>query len=468
MTEYSDKDLQRAAHYGMRMSEKELGVFEKRLENDGKDAISRATLLGFYQFKEIGEAATSSLAHLTWFIENMPNREISAFPLGRSFSDGIELQTLCQLWKKQLELYPLDRNVRYNAVRFFSRAGQSIGEPVLKGLLQEFPSDLFLMKGLYQILKDLPDRSHEALDLAEEIMALDSSFLDQNKQIMLAMDLANYERAEKYCLAQLEFLNQRYQDKSNFDAYTKSSINLAHTMLGLIALERNEQAKAKEHLFKSLEFNDPKGFIPSLDLAKALAAIGDKQSAVEYLDRCDQAGLKGNQRRKYLRYKMQNSDIDFSQKVVGMPPGDFEDLQFEFNECENQLFFVIGADSWNKFTEEQKSANNKVEVTGEVFYLVGNADHHGPIEVFGSNEIDCEKLNDLLEQLGFTTKDLEQISDAVKFKPYELWRQDDNGNQALIEVLPCRADANAKVKMYTDRGHKQMYWCKPSDKGSNK
>lgn len=449
------------------MSKKEVAAFELRFENDPQDVISRATLLGFYQFNEDNNAAASSLAHQTWFIENMPGREICAFPLFRSFSDDAELQSLCQLWKKQLDLYPLDRDVRYNAARFFSLAGRKFGEPILKGLLQKFPSDLFLMKGLYQVLKELPDRSNEALDLVEEIMDLDSSFLDQNKQIMLAMDLENYERAEQYCLAQLEFIEEKYQGNSNLDMYAKSSINLAHTVLGIIALDRNGLEKAKEHLLKSLEFNDPKGFIPSLDLAKALAATGQQQSAVEYLDRCDQAGLKGNQRRKYLRYKMQNSEIDFSQNGGGIAPGDFEDTQFEFDESENQLCFIISDESWSHLTTGQRCSNSKVEVNGEIFYLVGLAGQSGPVEVFCRNEIDYEKLNDLLEQLGFTTNDLDKISDAIKFTPYELWRQDDNGNQALIEVLPCRADANAKVKMYTDRGHKQMYWCKPSDKGSN-
>ncbi|MBS1956975.1 MAG: hypothetical protein JST89_22490 [Cyanobacteria bacterium SZAS-4] len=41
---------------------------------------------------------------------------------------------------------------------------------------------------------------------------------------------------------------------------------------------------------------------------------------------------------------------------------------------------------------------------------------------------------------------------------YEVWRQDDNGNQVMIEKACCEAEALDRVRLFTERGHKQLYW----------
>jgi O-acetyl-ADP-ribose deacetylase (regulator of RNase III) len=43
---------------------------------------------------------------------------------------------------------------------------------------------------------------------------------------------------------------------------------------------------------------------------------------------------------------------------------------------------------------------------------------------------------------------------------WELWRQDDGGNQFLIESFSTREAAERMMKVYEDRGHKQVYWIK--------
>lgn len=48
-----------------------------------------------------------------------------------------------------------------------------------------------------------------------------------------------------------------------------------------------------------------------------------------------------------------------------------------------------------------------------------------------------------------------------KVAAYEVWRQDDNGNQVMIEKTCCEAEALDKVRLFTERGHKQLYWAQP-------
>lgn len=71
-----------------------------------------------------------------------------------------------------------------------------------------------------------------------------------------------------------------------------------------------------------------------------------------------------------------------------------------------------------------------------------------------------EAIDSLLVAFDMTSSDLGWYHQSVKFTPHELWRQDDNGNQVLIETCICRADALQKARIFTERGHRQLYWAK--------
>lgn len=69
-------------------------------------------------------------------------------------------------------------------------------------------------------------------------------------------------------------------------------------------------------------------------------------------------------------------------------------------------------------------------------------------------------VDDLLQCLGLTSSSLAHVDESVKLLEHELWRQDDNGNQVLIETTCCLADAIYKVNEFTARGHRQLYWAR--------
>jgi len=42
--------------------------------------------------------------------------------------------------------------------------------------------------------------------------------------------------------------------------------------------------------------------------------------------------------------------------------------------------------------------------------------------------------------------------------PFELWRQDDNGNRFLIDAYPDRTTAEKRMTELVRHPHKQIYW----------
>jgi hypothetical protein len=71
---------------------------------------------------------------------------------------------------------------------------------------------------------------------------------------------------------------------------------------------------------------------------------------------------------------------------------------------------------------------------------------------------EAETLDGALCELGLTTEVVTWVRDDVKLVPYELIRQDDHGNQFVVGVYRCRADATAEQRKLAARRHKQEYW----------
>lgn len=51
-------------------------------------------------------------------------------------------------------------------------------------------------------------------------------------------------------------------------------------------------------------------------------------------------------------------------------------------------------------------------------------------------------------------------------RDWELWRQDDAGNQYLVERYVTRELAQAMLATYESRNHKQVHWIKHAPRNS--
>lgn len=50
------------------------------------------------------------------------------------------------------------------------------------------------------------------------------------------------------------------------------------------------------------------------------------------------------------------------------------------------------------------------------------------------------------------------MGDDKDSKKYVVWRQDDNGNRAVVKDGLTLDEAEKLAKEFEERGHKQMYW----------
>ncbi|MDC0723215.1 hypothetical protein [Nannocystis bainbridge] len=104
--------------------------------------------------------------------------------------------------------------------------------------------------------------------------------------------------------------------------------------------------------------------------------------------------------------------------------------------------------------------------TGRVFILQRPLDHpdfdNFPTLVRASATDDAfETLRDLFETLGIDLTDVAALADefaALDLPTRTLWRQDDNGNRAVVATFTGARKADAALQHYTALMHKQMYW----------
>jgi|CXWL01.1.fsa_nt_gi hypothetical protein len=124
-----------------------------------------------------------------------------------------------------------------------------------------------------------------------------------------------------------------------------------------------------------------------------------------------------------------------------------------------------GPFEWEEFFDEGLGPARAVGLetpSGEQFLL---EDHKDMPEPFGVSayfveplEDAVEILNDVLGALELTSASLAWLSPRISLPPFDLWRQDDNGNRFYIDQFPCRADAEHARDGYERRGHKQAYF----------
>jgi hypothetical protein len=76
-----------------------------------------------------------------------------------------------------------------------------------------------------------------------------------------------------------------------------------------------------------------------------------------------------------------------------------------------------------------------------------------------------DAIVDLFEALTIDDSDVSFIHpqvDLTRLPVWVLWRQDDNGNRFEMARFRSYAKAQAQAQIFTDRGHRQVYWVEPA------
>lgn len=75
-----------------------------------------------------------------------------------------------------------------------------------------------------------------------------------------------------------------------------------------------------------------------------------------------------------------------------------------------------------------------------------------------------DAIVELFEALAIDDSDVSLIHrqvDLTRLPVWALWRQDDNGNRIEMARFRSYAKACAQEQVFTDRGHRQIYWVEP-------
>lgn len=297
------------------LTARELKNLEAALKKNPEDTETRRRLLrGYYNHADKLTAArkNAAVAHRLWFIENRPEMEKSdIFGFITLYDDAAEqdYQILKTAWLKQIEANPKNMLIRLNAVEFFDYAEPEIAEKLLlEGqkldpanyefplLLTDLHHHTINFSGENLNAEQIKQHRQKAFDAGETALILlkkerSDERIGKRGELLLkltktAYELEKFERAESLALELILDFGQS-TDYPNYDNAT----HIGNIVLGLLALRKNDVAKAKEHLLIAIRapLRQEGNYLTEIDtgLAQKLFEKGEKEAVLEYLKLCE-------------------------------------------------------------------------------------------------------------------------------------------------------------------------------------
>jgi tetratricopeptide (TPR) repeat protein len=305
-TRESARDI---TYQGSKLSRSKALELEKKIENDNEDLESRVKLLGYYfrscaSFPNICRQLVGLKNPIfekyqiliRWMIENYPDgAEAGVVEMNPPFGfDKTSFEISKELWQEKLKDMPENSTVLGNAASFFYRTDKEYAEKLLRqaqDLEPENPHWSHEISHLNRLKATSENPKQLQVALAEKEKAIEQSKrtnpYDLGDLAELAFALHEYERAEdaanRLLKLAMESQNKHYTDLGN-------GIHDGHSILGRLALRRNNLKEAKEHLAKASESpGSPSlnSFGPSMELAQDLLEIGETKCVIAYLLKCN-------------------------------------------------------------------------------------------------------------------------------------------------------------------------------------
>ena len=274
-------------------------LLEKKLVEEPNDLDSRLQLLGYYKGKMNEKLFALRKKHILWFIENRPSDAVFAtsyVQVDRRFEDESYAEAM-KLWDAQIEKHPKDPSILSNAARFALRNDREVAIRYLvraKELEPEAPEWARRLAGVYELTaffgRSKPG-SPVRTSIYEEwklVHKLTKDPLDLQRQYpklaLTAMWAQDFEAARGWAekaLASVETLKTK-----NLHG---EAVHDGNTVLGRLALREGDVEEAKRRLLAAGEtIGSPtlNTFGPNLILAERLAAAGQSETVIAYLELC--------------------------------------------------------------------------------------------------------------------------------------------------------------------------------------
>lgn len=276
---------------GGELSETDARDLERDLEAFPESVRIRIKLMGYYALHRwFSEAITSKFAQtILWLITNHPMNAIHSLLLVRS-EDPVYEEAM-ERWNEQIKAHEGNATILRNALRLSIHAGDyTTAETLLINLMKSNQRDPDLLYESYRVYKHLGESKNDKIALSRSLKHLQLAFENaesENKFVYLtslpsaALVADKPQLAERYC-SDLIKMSRSFEESWNFG----NALHQAFTVLGLIALSKDDVGTAKEYLQKSNDVPPTpqlSSFVGELTLAKKLLALGEREAVVSYL-----------------------------------------------------------------------------------------------------------------------------------------------------------------------------------------
>ncbi len=274
-------------------------LLEKKLVENPNDLDSRLKLLGYYKGKMNEKLFKLRSTHVLWFIENDPSGAIfgtAYVQVDRRFEDETYAAAMT-LWNEQIQKQPENTRILSNAARFALRNDREMAVKFLtraKEIDPQSPEWARRLAGVYELTaffgrsKPGSPVRHAVYEEWKLVHSLTTDATELQRQYpklaLTAMWAQDFDAAREWAtkaLASVESLK-----KSNFHG---EAVHDGNAVLGRLALRDGDVEEAKRRL---LAAGDTIGsptlntFGPNMILAERLAAEGQRETVIAYLEKC--------------------------------------------------------------------------------------------------------------------------------------------------------------------------------------
>jgi hypothetical protein len=271
-----------------------LQELEKQIAADPSDPELRWRLLRLSLPPKSPEVKAIRLETLLWVIANTPEVEIAGSPFARvhHLTEPAAYEKARNLWLSQLKQQPSNLKVLLNAGRFFATDDPSLSGELFRKGAELDPDNPEWATRLASLRKSEPAGDQAKQDSALSVLepALSKATSQEERYHSLAkvaeaaLDSGEDGKARAYAEELLRLGETLPQDWNYGNA-----VHDGNRILGHLALKAGDIDAAKTFLLRSGEtVGSPQlnTFGPSLTLAQALLAKGERDVVVRYLEMC--------------------------------------------------------------------------------------------------------------------------------------------------------------------------------------
>jgi hypothetical protein len=320
------------SRYGRALLPPETAIFEQESQKEPDDAALHVLFLASYA----SPAAMSAPArreyrrHGLWLIKHAP--ELTGVPSTPEFDPALDADGYHQakeLWLQHVDHNPGSVAMLENASRFFFRHDSELCAMLLRKAQALEPGNPRWSREIGRALayglckKEGVSRKQMAYAAFAELeKAYDQEARELQRWWMLpqlakvAFEAAALDKARAFAIEMLELAKGTdFFHRENGDA-----IFSAHLVLGRLALQEGDVAKAKEHLLQSARTKgspvlDSGG--PNMTLAKELLESGERDVVVEFLKRCTRFWKSHDQRAEQWIWAIEHGEMpDFGANLA--------------------------------------------------------------------------------------------------------------------------------------------------------